>query len=316
MTEGPTPWPDGLRKGTSRQDPSGDETVAFAAETDLPEPLPASKPSPPPPGPAAEQATVATSESTPWRSRPVPPTTPTPGGPGTPSGPGGPGGPAGPGPKGGASSSNALTVVAVGGVVVLVVVIILMAVVLGFGDDDEGTDLTASESTTTAVAPTSSTTESTTTTTTTTAPATTTTTTTAPPVTTGPQVIILGGGTDIEPGLFCRDLLADGVAYDKAVIYWLEEGRPTRMDEDGNGVPCETVYPAAEVEALWGPQGLEDEGVTPGLFCRDLVAEGLDYEAAVTYWETEGRPARMDDDGNGRPCETVYPADEVAAFWG
>ncbi|HEV7721138.1 MAG TPA: hypothetical protein VGO60_07625 [Iamia sp.] len=316
MTEGPTPSPDGPGKGPSRPDPSGDETVAFAAETDLPEPLPVSSPPPPAPGVTGEPTAIAASESTPWRTRPVPPTTPTPGGPTTPSGPGGPGGPGGPtGPAPRRVASNALAVVAVAGVVVLVVVIVLMAVVLGGRDDDEGDEVVSSSSTsTTAVAPTSSTTESTTTTTT--APATTTTTTTPPPVTTGPQVIILGGGTDIEPGLFCRDLLADTVAYDEAVIYWLEEGRPARMDEDGNGVPCETVYPPADVEAVWGPQGLEDDGVTPGLFCRDLVAEGIDYEAAVTYWETEGRPARMDDDGNGRPCETVYPAEEVAAFWG
>lgn len=122
-------------------------------------------------------------------------------------------------------------------------------------------------------------------------------------------------GIEIAAGLLCRDLLADGASYDDAVIYWLEEGRPTRMDEDRNGIPCETVYPAADVEAVWGRQGLQADGVTPGLFCRDLVAEGLDYAAAVTYWETEGRPDRMDDDGNGRPCETVYPAEQVTAFW-
>ncbi|HEX7135889.1 MAG TPA: hypothetical protein VF228_25145, partial [Iamia sp.] len=181
----------------------------------------------------------------------------------------------------------------------------------GFGDDDEPDDVVAGDSTTT-TAPTS-TTEAPTTPSTSTTTTTTTTTTTVP---SGPTVIVIGGGADLDPGLFCRDLVADGVAYDDAVIYWLEEGRPTRMDEDGNGVPCETVYPAADVEEVWGPQGLEADGVTPGLLCRDLVADGLDYEAAVTYWETEGRPARMDDDGNGRPCETVYPAEEVAAFWG
>jgi hypothetical protein len=41
----------------------------------------------------------------------------------------------------------------------------------------------------------------------------------------------------------------------------------------------------------------------------------LSYGLAVYYWLTEGRPARMDADGNGRPCETVYPANEVDAFW-
>jgi hypothetical protein len=53
-----------------------------------------------------------------------------------------------------------------------------------------------------------------------------------------------------------------------------------------------------------------------GLFCRDLVSMGYDYEAAVAYWEHEGRPDRMDADVDGIPCETVYPAGDVTAFWG
>jgi hypothetical protein len=66
-----------------------------------------------------------------------------------------------------------------------------------------------------------------------------------------------------------------------------------------------------------------------GLMCRDLIqppstlppdhylpeSNSLTYPEAVYYWLTEGRPDRMDADGNGRPCETVYPADEVQAFW-
>jgi hypothetical protein len=66
-----------------------------------------------------------------------------------------------------------------------------------------------------------------------------------------------------------------------------------------------------------------------GLMCRDLVEppslfppdhylpeyNSLGYGLAVYYWFTEGRPDRMDADGNGRPCETVYPADEVQAYW-
>ncbi len=53
-----------------------------------------------------------------------------------------------------------------------------------------------------------------------------------------------------------------------------------------------------------------------GLFCRDLEAAGWDYVEAVAYWNAEGRPARMDADENGIPCETVYAASEVAAYWG
>ncbi len=70
---------------------------------------------------------------------------------------------------------------------------------------------------------------------------------------------------------------------------------------------------------------------TPGLFCRDLVDpdaqvetgffdatttnESFGYFLSVIYWFIEGRPDRMDADGNGIPCETVHDADGVTAIW-
>jgi hypothetical protein len=63
-------------------------------------------------------------------------------------------------------------------------------------------------------------------------------------------------------GMYCRDLILpppDSVddrdfyhlSYGVAVYYWLNEGRPDRMDADTDGQPCETVYPADEVERFW-----------------------------------------------------------------
>jgi hypothetical protein len=63
-------------------------------------------------------------------------------------------------------------------------------------------------------------------------------------------------------GLYCRDLILpppDSVddrdfyhlSYGVAVHYWLNEGRPDRMDANTDGQPCETVYPADEVERFW-----------------------------------------------------------------
>ncbi len=49
-----------------------------------------------------------------------------------------------------------------------------------------------------------------------------------------------------------------------------------------------------------------------GLFCRDLNARGYSYVAAVGYWRLHGNPNQMDADRNGIPCETVYPASDVA----
>jgi hypothetical protein len=38
---------------------------------------------------------------------------------------------------------------------------------------------------------------------------------------------------------------------------------------------------------------------------------GLSYPALLHYWMSMGAPSSMDDDANGWPCETVYPADIV-----
>ncbi len=64
------------------------------------------------------------------------------------------------------------------------------------------------------------------------------------------------------------------------------------------------------------PDDREVDALAWGLLCRDLVEAGWDYSGAVAYWEVEGRPARMDVDENGIPCETVYPTSEVTSYWG
>ena len=64
------------------------------------------------------------------------------------------------------------------------------------------------------------------------------------------------------------------------------------------------------------PQSSPIERLEPGLFCRDLNARGFSYAEAVAYWESEGRPSRMDASNNGIPCQTVYPRSEVEAYWG
>ena len=141
----------------------------------------------------------------------------------------------------------------------------------------------------------------------------------SPPVAGAP-----GDVRDQPAGLFCRDLDARGYGYSAAVDYWRLHGQPGRMDADGNGVPCETVYPATEVGAYWGPRDLPDgspalnavQDLSSGLFCRDLRAQGYSYSDAVSYYWFWGGPDRMDADRNGIPCETVYSTSEVGAFWG
>jgi hypothetical protein len=120
----------------------------------------------------------------------------------------------------------------------------------------------------------------------------------------------------LPAGLFCRDLNAKGYSYVAAVDYWRLHGQPNQMDADRNGIPCETVYSRNDVAAYWN--GREINGVTfwsAGLYCRDLVARGASYGEAVRYWWYYGMPDRMDADKNGIPCETVYSAATVNAFW-
>lgn len=73
---------------------------------------------------------------------------------------------------------------------------------------------------------------------------------------------------DLGTGLFCRDLYAvdswlleelptPELEYFGAVLYWFVEGRPDRMDADGNGIPCETLVPASVVDAVWAGGWIE-----------------------------------------------------------
>jgi hypothetical protein len=168
------------------------------------------------------------------------------------------------------------------------------------GGDDDATGTKATASTTT------------TSTTTTTTTSTSTTTTTVPPTS------ALGDVRSLPDGLYCRDLKAQGYSYSAAVDYWRVHGQPNRMDEDRNGIPCETVYPRSDVVAYWPSstyEAIPSYGLPSGLLCQDLADRGIDVYGALTYFIWEGYPARMDADDNGIPCETVYPdATEVWLF--
>lgn len=80
-----------------------------------------------------------------------------------------------------------------------------------------------------------------------------------------------------------------------------------------------TEPPPTSTTTTTPPESVDEpsiEALAWGLLCRNLAAAGWSYPDAVAYWEVEGRPARMDADENGIPCETVYPTSEVAAYWG
>jgi hypothetical protein len=53
------------------------------------------------------------------------------------------------------------------------------------------------------------------------------------------------------PGAMCHDIRDAGFTYFYAVVYWLAEGLPSRLDADDNGIPCETEYAPEDVALLW-----------------------------------------------------------------
>ena len=212
--------------------------------------------------------------------------------------------------------SNTPLIVAIAVLATLVVVgVVALIVSSRGGSDDDGGGATSSTVTTlpatTTTAPTTTSSTTTSTTSTTVASTTTTAAVTTTTVASGPGDVL-----GQPAGLLCRDLQARGYSYSAAVDYWWYHGQPNRMDADLNGIPCETVYPRGEVIAYWGSTPSSDyEDVPVGLLCRDLKARGFSYAEAAAYWFATGAPDNMDADGNGIPCETVYPASEVEDYW-
>jgi hypothetical protein len=113
----------------------------------------------------------------------------------------------------------------------------------------------------------------------------------------------------LQAGLFCRDLEERGYDFWTAAIYWISEGAPDRMDADQNGIPCETVFPAEQIDGFLSM----GRSFAPGLSCTALgLPDDPDtWLTAVAYWMLEGKPDRMDPDGNGIPCEDVFSAENI-----
>lgn len=302
--------------------PAGSPTVAdpsAAVDADAPTVAQPAAPAPPPPPqplgvpaptPGVPTPVAAPGAGVPGRPEvpPVPPPAFQPqGGTGPIPAVGTPGYPGYPGVPTGAAPSNRGLWIALAILSTIVVIGAVVAAVLLL----RGSDTTTSGTLPATSSPTSSSSSSTTTSLpATTAPAVTAPATTAPPPQTVPTVGSLPGG------LYCKDLAARGVGYSDAVRYYKREGYPDRMDADGNGIPCETVYSASAVQDYWGTVRTGSTlGLPSGLMCKDLHNRGLDYGSAVEYWIADGFPDRMDADHNGIPCETVYSASEVRAFW-
>lgn len=136
----------------------------------------------------------------------------------------------------------------------------------------------------------------------------------------GPIELQCGDSGPIEPGevFACLgiprtepDFPLDPVG----VVFYVIDERGTTYSIDGTDVPDST---AALVELY--------QTVPTGLFCRDLLHDDAGSHLfiaagrppidgffwSLVYWSLEGRPERMDADGNGIPCETLYDSAVVS----
>ncbi len=174
------------------------------------------------------------------------------------------------------------------------VAVCVLAAACGGADDATGESTTSPiepETTTSTIAPTTAAT-----TTTSSSP----TTTNAEPTTSTTEARDLAPIEALDRGLLCRDLAAMDYPYEAAVWYWIDEGSPARMDADGNGVPCETVYAASDVEAVWA--GPHTEGWQP-IRTRWAVQPGCCAEP-TTGPPSPATPIPAD----GRPADGFYSA--------
>lgn len=127
------------------------------------------------------------------------------------------------------------------------------------------------------------------------------------------------------PGMLCRELAVDRQypGYVSALVYWLLEGEPSRMDADGDGIPCETVWPEAFIrdvlEDPWlltvHPWNMTTSELPTGMRCREAIFWRPFYPQVLGYYFAEGLPARMDADSDGIPCETVYHDAHTYGHW-
>jgi hypothetical protein len=107
--------------------------------------------------------------------------------------------------------------------------------------------------------------------------------------------------------------------------FWRDAAEGRLTDEEWRGMLAASEAPerpAWQDTFLAGGAGTGElpepeetfRGIARGKFCRDLIPFYYSYADAYAYWEWEGKPDRMDADRNGIPCETVYPADEIARY--
>lgn len=97
----------------------------------------------------------------------------------------------------------------------------------------------------------------------------------------------------------CEELQRAGMTFTQVVQHWYGLGAPADMDDDSDGIPCETVYGEKNSPATTTPRTATHD-------CATLQSQGMSFAEVIGYWNSVGSPGDMDDDSDGIPCETVY----------
>jgi hypothetical protein len=84
---------------------------------------------------------------------------------------------------------------------------------------------------------------------------------------------------DVAAGASCSDLYAMGYDLVEVVAHTERYDWPASLDPDGNGIPCEDVYSAAEIEDLFGPADAVAVTLLSDIATMTFTAEGPAVDA-------------------------------------
>ena len=127
----------------------------------------------------------------------------------------------------------------------------------------------------------------------------------------------------------------DGLTWDR--VHWFDPGYAMSVVATDSGIAVAGAMLGTDNfhAAVWAGPAFDpaappaDPGPAPvpvaaetapvpdeGLSCEELAETGFGYPETLSYWAFYGRPADLDPEGNGAPCETAFPVEAVEAVFG
>jgi len=148
----------------------------------------------------------------------------------------------------------------------------------------------------------------------------------------------VAAGPDQNGGLVTLWTSTDGISWDRVQVLGEGEAYAIVFTEGGIAVAGQTPYDDDYHAAVWmgptfdpaqpppdpvAPSQGEPTPVAPpinsvpaGSSCEAIATDGFSYAEAVSYWMRHDKPADLDPDADGLPCEAFYSTTDVAAVFG